>query len=115
VLSVADGSSATVDALAGPSNVVTLRVVSGLPSPESLGWSAQLHQGQLIVNATPTGEAHPLRLIGMDGRVLAEWRYNGGRRVFALPGAGQQAMSGPGVLEWQLPEGSVALQPAHVH
>lgn len=112
VLSVADGSIATEDVLAGPSNVVTLRFVDGLPSPESLGWTATIQDGQLVVDATPTGESHPLRWVGMDGRVLAEWSYSGGRAVFALPGAGFNAEAPiQGLLQWQLPEGAVALRP----
>jgi hypothetical protein len=109
VLSVADGTVATEDALAGPSGIVTLRVPSGIDGAALPELQALVDGGTLVLRAPAVSAEGRLTLFGTDGRELARWAYAGGDRRFPLPPNADAAV---GVLRWDTPAGSRSVRPA---
>jgi hypothetical protein len=104
VLSIADGSIATVNALSPPSNTVTLRTpVSGLTNPAAIAWQAWLAGDQLQVSAPDQAvQKGMLRLHTMDGRMIEQWQFTGGSMRFAWP---LEAVAGQFLLVWDTSAG----------
>ncbi|MBI1191546.1 MAG: hypothetical protein GC205_00035 [Bacteroidetes bacterium] len=84
VLSVANGSNAQLNSLSEASNAITLRMVTGLSAPASqTALTATLSQGTLQVEASGlSGLSGTLELFQVDGRLVANWPFDGQRAVF---------------------------------
>jgi hypothetical protein len=107
VFSLADGSNAQLNALSEPSNPITLRIVSGLSSPDQPGeLLATLHQG--ILQAVAPGNKRPegtLELFQMNGQLIGSWPFDGQSvRIDGIDAhAGQMFL-----LHWRTDTGKVA-------
>ena len=104
VLSIADGSIATINALSPASTTVTLRQpVSGLAGPSALPLDAWLAGDQLQVSAPDKMfQQGTLRLYTLEGRIIEQWPYTGGSMRFAWP---SEAALGHYLLIWDTPAG----------
>ncbi|MBI1191545.1 MAG: hypothetical protein GC205_00030 [Bacteroidetes bacterium] len=107
VLSIADGTIAQNNQLSEPSDVITLRLVSGLSeegaSEQQLNperFQASLVSQNLHLNFPSVFASGEMRLFSSDGRLLHQWAYSGGQQVLDLSGVA--LLPGLLLLEWQV-------------